>query len=113
MILRFLAFQQARFHRLTFVLGTVGLAIAGSRVASDVGELGSWLLTAGSVVLVASSDIGQDLYTNAKRLAANAGMSRDESLQALVQSEAPRWFGGSFILAVLLAAASVFAYYFR
>lgn len=101
---------QARFHRLTFVLGTVGLAIAGSRVANDVGEVGSWLLTTASILIIATSDVGQELATNAKQLAMKSGTSYTQSLEAIVQRDAPRWLAVAMVLAILLLASSGAAY---
>jgi hypothetical protein len=101
---------QARFHRLTFVLGTVGLAIAGSRVANDVEEVGSWLLTLASIFLIAGSDVGQELASASKQLALKSTRPYAESLDAIVKRDAPKWLAAALLGGVLLAATAAVAY---
>lgn len=103
------ASQLSRFHRVWFVVGTVTLSVAASRVANDTTELGSWLLTLASVLMIASSDVGRDLDQNARRLAASSGrISYDKALADLAESDSPRWLPATVpAVAVLMVSAGV------
>jgi hypothetical protein len=104
--------HQSRFHRVWFVVGTVVLAVSASRVANDTTEIGSWLLTVGSVLMIAASDAGRDFDERARRLAAasGAGISYEEALNDLVRSEAPRWLAAVLPVVAALVVAAVIAY---
>lgn len=110
--LRMMSNVQARFHRLGFVLGTVGIAVTASRIAADTREVGSWLLLLAAVLLIAGSDVSQELNATARRLAQDSGRTFPEALDALVDSEAPGWLPYALAGAVLLGAGAVAAYAF-
>lgn len=58
-----------RAHRSILIGSTILLAIAGSRVASDVWLLGSWLLILGSANLMYVSDMCSEVDSDARNLA--------------------------------------------
>jgi hypothetical protein len=54
--------------------GTIGLSVGTSRVATDPGELGSWLLLAGCGVLIVVADLARDVEEAARALATSSGI---------------------------------------
>lgn len=64
--------QVVRLHRALLVLGTVALAVAGSRVASSPGEVPSWGVILGGAILLVVADVAREFDIHARELARNA-----------------------------------------
>jgi hypothetical protein len=99
------------YHRAVLVAATIGIAIAGGRVAGDPGEVGGWLVLTGSTALLALADVCSDLNKRAEVLAASAGVERRAALKDLYAAESQR--KAYWLLPVgavlLLAAALIYA----
>ena len=101
----------SRFHRLSFVVGTVALSIAASRVANDTGEAGSWFITFASVLLIAASDAGRDVDQSARSLTASSGgRPYGKALEDLTESEAPKWLAAAIPAVIFLTVVAVLAF---
>ena len=59
----------AEFHRAIFVMATAGVAISGSRVASEPGDLSSWLFVVGFSLGLFSADLLRSVEEAAVQLA--------------------------------------------
>jgi hypothetical protein len=100
----------SRFSRVVFVVGTVALAIAGSRVANDVESWGDWLLTTAAVILIAGADVGRELNDHARSLAMESKMPFAQSLSDVVGTHGSRWSVAAIPTALFLIGLSVLAY---
>ena len=58
----------AELHRALFVLATTGVAISGSRIASDPGEHHSWLFALGFGLLLFAADVLKSVEESAVAL---------------------------------------------
>lgn len=96
-----------QFHRLLFVLGTVGIAVSASRVANNPEEYGSWCLTLAAVVILVMSDVGREIELVAQSLAASSGFEVGRARRDVANARAPRWFPVCTALAVTLILASI------
>lgn len=86
-----------RFHRTLLVLSTIGISVAASRVANDVREYGSWLVTAGGASLMIAADLGREVEDRASALASKAqtdlAKARADVLEASDGNGLRLWIG--------------------
>ncbi|MCZ7589944.1 MAG: hypothetical protein M5U27_14020 [Gaiella sp.] len=100
-----------RFHRSMLVGGTIGLSVGTSRVATDPGELGSWLLLAGCGVLIVVADLSRDVEEDARALAASSGVSVPEARHDVYAAghSVPMSLAFAAAIALTIAAFVVYA----
>jgi hypothetical protein len=96
-----------RYHRVLFVVGTVVLAVAGSRVANDLSEYGSWILVAASVGMIAASDVAREMEQVATVLAESSRAEIGTARRDVVEARSPRWLPWALIGSVLLLVATI------
>ena len=82
--------QVVKAHRSIFIGATAILAVGTSRIASDVGDTGSWLLTIGSALLMYFSDICSEIDQASITLARSADESAAKARADLFDAQAPR-----------------------
>ena len=81
--------RTARLHRALFVMATTGVAIAGSRVASDSSEVSSWLLVAGFGLLLFGADSLRSVEEAAVELARTANQPLSPTRADVFRSSDP------------------------
>jgi hypothetical protein len=79
-----------RSHRFVFIAATAVLAIGTSRVAVDVGEWRSWLLTLGAALLMYVSDQCGEIEEKSRDLARTTGRPASKARADVFRSDAPR-----------------------
>ena len=96
------------FHRASLIVATVGLAIAGSRVASHPAELPAWVVMVGAAVILVVADLSKNIYERAKALAGSATASVHDALRDIYGAEGPtaaRWLLLAGIALILVGIA--------
>ena len=96
---------QVRFHRSLLVIGTLGIAVLGERVASEPAALGYWLLLLSAVLFIPMSDVARELDEAARMLAESADADVGQARRDFASVRAPRWFQWAPIVCVVLAIA--------
>jgi hypothetical protein len=81
--------QVVKAHRSIFIGATAILAVGTSRLASDAGDVGSWLLTIGSASLMYFSDICSEIDRASITLAQSADESTAKAREDLFDARAP------------------------
>lgn len=102
--------RRIRFHRASLVAGTVGLSIAGSRIATEGVELGSWILLAGSGLIVVLADMFREIEDNARALASTAGARVGSARRDLLATRRPRLLASLTLLSVVAVGFACFAF---
>jgi hypothetical protein len=97
-------------HRSMLIGATIGVAIAASRVAAFPDETASWVLLAGSALLVVIADIAREVEEAASALSESSGVSRSDARRDVYSARRTRFFGFSLTAAVALIAASLALY---
>lgn len=97
-------------HRSMLIGATIGVAIAASRVATLPDETASWVLLAGSALLVIVADLAREVEDAASALAESSGVSRRDARRDIYSARRPRFFGSCLIVALALIAASLVLY---
>jgi hypothetical protein len=94
-----------RSHRFVFIAATAVLAIGTSRVAVDVAEWRSWLLTLGAALLMYVSDLCGDIEEKSRDLARTTGRPAAKARVDVFRSDAPKgtFLGLGFGLLLLIA----------
>src|SRR5713101_7912257 len=98
------------FHRALLVGATIGIAISGSRIASDPSEAASWLFLGGCGLFLLLADISRNINEAAGVLAASSGEARSVALRDIYSARGPaaaRWL---VLIAILLLLAGVILY---
>lgn len=98
-----IAVLQARFNRTLLVVGTLGVAVLGERVAREPRALGYWLLLLAAVLCIPLSDVGRELEEAARTLADTANADSDRARRDVVSARAPAWFRWAPMACVVLA----------
>jgi hypothetical protein len=100
-----------RFHRALLIAATVGVAVAASRVAFDLSEIGGWLLVAAFGLLLLVADLAREIEEAAGALADKSGVDRGTARRDIYRSRHPRALLAALVAAVLLigGAGAVYA----
>lgn len=84
-----------RAHRPLLIGGTVALAIAGARVANDIGDWGSWIALVGGAGILYIADVFSALEVDASFLARTTDAERATARRDVYEA------GGSAFLGIL------------
>lgn len=93
-----------RSHRFIFITSTVVLAIGTSRVADNVCEWSSWLLTTGAAFTMYISDLCGDIERKASDLSRPTSKPLVKTRVDVFRSEAPPWAFAALVIGVILLA---------
>jgi hypothetical protein len=96
-----------RGHRALLVASTVGLGVAGSKVADDITSCAWWLMVAGFAGLLALSDVCRQTDSPVRELSRSVGVAYGQAASDYVRVANRRWLGAGAILATLLLASSI------
>jgi hypothetical protein len=99
-----------RFHRALLIVATVGVAVAASRVATDVSEVGAWLLTAAFALLLVVADLAREVEEAAQSLSDSSGQSRHDARRDIFATRYPKSISKTLTVVVVLVIASAVAY---
>jgi hypothetical protein len=94
-----------RSHRFLFIAATAILAVGTSRIADSVDEVGSWLLTVGSAVVMYVSDLSGEVDRNSAALARSTSQPAFRARVDVFKSEAPKGAFVALALGLLCVAA--------
>jgi hypothetical protein len=101
-----------RFHRAILILATIGVAVAAARIATEVGEVGAWLLVAAFALLLLLADLSREMEEAAGTLADSSGVDRRTARQDIYRSRRPSLFVAGVAAAIILWVAAAVAYGF-
>jgi hypothetical protein len=90
--------------------GTIGVAIAASRVATFPHETPSWILLGGTALLVVVADLAREIEEAASTLAESSGASPSDARRDIYSARRPRFFGLFLLAAFSLVTASLVLY---
>jgi hypothetical protein len=91
-------------HRALLVVGTTLLAIAASRIAGGVSLRGSWVLIAGSGLVMILSDVLKEVEDASRELAASSGREPGLARRDMFLSRAPAGTVPLLLLGTVLIA---------
>jgi hypothetical protein len=106
--MRFLVFV-VQSNRILLVVSTVGLGVAGSKVAADVHDYPWWLLLASFAVCLWLSDVCRQTDDRARELERTAKVPYLRAASDFLRGTASRKVGVAFAVAVTLGAAGAWA----
>jgi hypothetical protein len=96
-----------RAHRVLLVLATLGLAIAGSRVATDLKAVGNWLIVAGATIFLYFADWCREVDEAAALLRVRTREDRARARTDVFNARAPKGMLLLPIVALILLMAGV------
>ena len=92
------------------VVGTIGAAVAASRVAMDSSESASWILLAGCGTLLIVADLSREIEEAAGALADTSGVDRRTARRDIYRARCPRLLSTALIATLLFICSAVVLY---